>query len=85
MSPNGKERIAQVPPQDMLKKLGDRIRFLREQKGYNNYEVFAYEHNISRSQYGRYEKGQDLRFTSLVRIVQALDMTLEQFFSEGFD
>ncbi|HEX9503118.1 MAG TPA: helix-turn-helix transcriptional regulator [Patescibacteria group bacterium] len=40
---------------------------------------------MSRTQYGRYENGQNLTFTSLVKIVKAFDMTLEEFFSEGFD
>jgi transcriptional regulator with XRE-family HTH domain len=67
------------------KELGDRIRKLRIAKGYTNSEYFAYEHSIPRAQLGRYERGEDLRFTSLVRVVKALDMTLEEFFSEGFD
>ncbi|MEI2738120.1 MAG: hypothetical protein V9F01_05000 [Chitinophagaceae bacterium] len=31
------------------------------------------------------ENGQDLRFTSLLKVLNALDVTLEEFFSEGFD
>lgn len=65
--------------------LGQRIKALRVAKGHKNYEKFAFEHNISRSQYWRYEQGEDLKFSSLVRIVKALDMTLADFFSEGFD
>jgi hypothetical protein len=68
-----------------LKKLGERIKQLRIAKGYSSYEYFAYDHNFSRAQFGRYEKGQDLRFSSLIKIVSAFEMTLEVFFSEGFD
>ncbi len=68
-----------------LLQLGNRIKSLRIAKGYSNYEYFAYEHNISRSQFGRYENGEDLRFSSLLKIVEAFDITLEEFFSEGFD
>ena len=68
-----------------LKNLGKRIRDLRIQKGYTNYEIFAYEKGISRSQYGKYETGsEDLRFSSLIRIVEAHEMSLSEFFSEGF-
>lgn len=67
-----------------LKQLGERIKSLRLQKGYNNYENFAYDHGIPRAQYGRYEQGQDLRYSSLLKLVNAFDMTLEEFFSEGF-
>ncbi|MBS1772417.1 MAG: helix-turn-helix transcriptional regulator [Bacteroidetes bacterium] len=70
-------------PEDM-KKLGERIRQLRISKGYSNYEAFAYEHDIPRSQYGRYERGEDLRFSSLLKIIKALDVTISEFFSEGF-
>jgi transcriptional regulator with XRE-family HTH domain len=79
--PNKKE----VDGDSQLKKLGARIKQLRIAKGYTSYEYIAYEHNISRAQFGRYEQGQDLRFSSLLRVVTALDVTLEEFFSEGFE
>ena len=66
------------------KQLGKRIKSLRIAKGYTNSEYFAYDHKIPRAQLGRYERGEDLRFTSLVKIVKAFDMSLEEFFSEGF-
>ena len=68
-----------------LKRLGERIKQLRISKGYTSYEYFAYEHNISRAQFGRYEKGQDLRLSSLIKVINAFDLTLLEFFSEGFD
>lgn len=71
--------------EEQLKKLGGRIKELRIKAGYTSYEYFAYEHDFSRAQFGRYEKGQDLRFSSLVKIVNAFGLTLEEFFSEGFE
>lgn len=65
--------------------MAKRLKELRIQHGYTSYESFANEYGLSRALYGRYEKGKDLRFSSLVKIVKALDMTLEEFFSEGFD
>ena len=70
---------------EMLEKLAARIQHLRKQKGFANYERFANEHDVARGQYWRYEKGENLRFTSLLRVVKALDVTLAEFFSEGFD
>lgn len=67
-----------------LQKLGNRIKQLRVQRGYTSYEYFAYEKNISRAQYGRYEKGEDLRYSSLIKVVKAFDMSMEEFFSDGF-
>ena len=79
-----REKEDKLPNEDLIK-LGDRIKALRIKKGYTSYEYFAYEHNISRAQFGRYEKGEDLRYTSLLKVIRALDMTPEEFFSEGFD
>jgi transcriptional regulator with XRE-family HTH domain len=73
------------PPTKDLIRLGARIRELRKEKGFDNFEHFAYEHGFSRAQFGRYEKGEDLRYSSLLRVVRALNMTMEEFFSEGFD
>lgn len=69
----------------MLKLLGERFRTLRVAKGYSNLERFAYESEIGRAQYGRYENGTDLRFSSLLRVLKGLDISLAEFFSEGFD
>lgn len=67
-----------------LKQLGKRMRELRIQKGFTNYEQFAFTHNINRSQYGKYENGEDLRFSSLLKVIRAHGMTVEEFF-DGFD
>lgn len=69
--------------EDQLKKLGKRFQELRKAKGYKNYEQFAFEHGISRAQYGRYEKGQDLRFSSICKVLEALGVSFEEFF-KGF-
>lgn len=75
-----KEEIEKV-----LKKVGSRIKKLRIKKGYTNYEYFAWDHHIPRSQYARYEQGKDLRLSSLLKVLKALDITLEEFFQKGFD
>ncbi len=71
--------------EEYLKKLAGRIKSLRIKQGYTNYETFAYEKGLPRAQYGRYERGEDIRFSSLIKVAKAFDMTLEEFFSEGFD
>lgn len=68
-----------------LQRLGRRIKSLRIQRGYSSYEYFAFEHNISRAQFGRYEQGKDLRYSTLVKLVSAFGLTIKEFFSEGFD
>ncbi len=69
----------------VLKKMGARIKALRIKHGYTSYEYFAYDHNISCAQFGRYEKGQDLRVSSLIKIVNAFNISLQEFFEQGFD
>lgn len=68
----------------MVLKLAKRIKDLRKKAGYTSYESFAYEHNITRSQWGRYERGEDIRFSSLIKVCNVFKISLEDFFSEGF-
>lgn len=68
-----------------LENLGNRLKELRKEKGFSNYEQFAFENELPRAQYGRYEKGQDLRFSSLLKVLRAMDISLKDFFGEGFD
>ena len=72
-------------PDKELKKLGARIKQLRVKAGFTSYEYFAYEHEISRTQYARYEKGLDLRYSTLMKIISAHGLTVKEFFSEGFE
>jgi transcriptional regulator with XRE-family HTH domain len=67
-----------------LKKLGNRLKEYRMKAGYTSYEYFAYENNISRTQYGKYEAGGNIQFNTLVKILLAFGVTMEEFF-KGFD
>lgn len=62
-----------------IKKLAKRLRELRIQRGYTNYEKFAWDHDISRGQYYRYEKGSDIKFSTLMKVLKALDITPPSF------
>lgn len=79
-----KKKKKEKPGKD-VQKLAKRIKTLRTNQGYVNAEHFAFNHYFARSQYARYEQGEDLRFTSLLKLTRAFGITLEQFFSEGFD
>ncbi len=71
--------------QIQLDNLGKRIKEVRKEKGYDNYEQFAFDNELPRAQYGRYEKGHDLRFSSLLKVLKAMNISLKEFFGEGFD
>jgi transcriptional regulator with XRE-family HTH domain len=66
----------------VLKKIGKRLKKYRKEAGYSNYEYFAYEHNISRPQYGKYEAGANIQLNTLIIIHKYL-MFLWRSFSKG--
>ena len=68
-----------------IESLAKRLKEVRKERGFSNYEQFAFENEISRAQYGRYEKGHDMRFSSLIKILKAMDISLKDFFSQGFE
>lgn len=67
-----------------LNQLGARLRYYRKLKGYTNYEHLAYDMGISRSQYGKYENGGNIKFNTLCKILNFLNVSLNEFFSDGF-
>lgn len=67
-----------------LKKVGERLKFFRKKAGYTNSEYFAYENNLSRPQYGKYEAGANIQLNTLIRILKLMNVTLEEFFT-GFN
>jgi transcriptional regulator with XRE-family HTH domain len=67
-----------------LKQVGDRLKYYRKKAGYTNYEYFAYENEISRPQYGKYEAGANIQLNTLMKILKALNVSLEEFFT-GFN
>jgi ribosome-binding protein aMBF1 (putative translation factor) len=74
-----------INKQDAIQDLADRIRSLRRKQGFTSYVHFASKHKIPRTLVGRFETGQDMRYISIVRVAHAFGMTLEEFFSEGFE
>ncbi|MGH1337252.1 MAG: helix-turn-helix domain-containing protein [Aureispira sp.] len=71
--------------QKNIEQIAQRIRTLRKERGYSNQEKFAYEIDIARAQYGRYERGIDLKISSLSKILFAHGITLQEFFAAGFE
>lgn len=77
-----------MQPEDenlLLKLIGDRIKELRKEAGYTSQEIFAYDSEIPRALYGRFEKGTNMTVVSLYKIIRAHNITFEDFFSSGFD
>ena len=62
--------------------VANKLESIRKDKGYTSYENFAIEHGISRMQYWRMEKGTNFTFESLLKILDAHGMTLDEFFAD---
>lgn len=60
--------------------VADKLERMRIEKGFTSYENFAIEYGISRMQYWRMEKGTNFTFESLLKILDAHKITLEDFF-----
>lgn len=66
----------------VLKEIGDRLKKLREAKGFTSYEHFAIEHDISRMHYWKIEKGKaNITIRTLLKILALHDISIQQFFN----
>jgi len=64
--------------EDYYKRLGSRLKNLRIAKGYTNADYFAYDHNIGRSQYSEYERGKDMRLSTLRKLAAAHKLSVSE-------
>jgi transcriptional regulator with XRE-family HTH domain len=71
----------------VLQNLSKRIKTLRKKKGFNSYELFAYDVDVSRTGMSNYESGNfdDIRLSTLLKIIDGLEISVQDFFSEGFE
>ena len=63
--------------------ISKRLKQLRKEKGFKNYEHFAYELGMSRSAYWRIEKGFNFEMKTLFRICKLLGISVQEFFSDA--
>lgn len=71
-----------TPKEEILEKLGATIKTTRKRKGFTSAENFAFQMDISRSLFAKYETGSDLRVSTLFRIIEGMDMKVSDFFKE---
>ncbi len=68
---------------EVCKEIGSKLRSLRVERGFSSYENFAIEHELSRMQYWRVEKGlTNITIRSLVKLLNIHKITVEDFFSD---
>ncbi|MCR8556924.1 helix-turn-helix domain-containing protein [Mucilaginibacter sp. BJC16-A38] len=85
MKLNQLNKLPGDPEKDEIIKLANRIKALRLRAGHLNYEKFALGNGIARIQYRNYEMGGNITYKSLLKVLAALNVTITEFFSEGFD
>lgn len=69
-----------------LRKIGLKLKSLRKSKGYTSPDKFSYEHNLNRSQYGKYEAGSaNITIGTLINILNCFGVSLSDFFDEEYE
>lgn len=64
-----------------IQRIAEKIKQLRIERGYTSYRNFADDHDIEPKQYWKLEEGKvDFRISSLLRILEIHDLSLEDFF-----
>lgn len=67
-------------------RLGNRLRQLRIEKHFHALERFCLNNNISRNLYTGWESGKgNITYNSLLKVIEALGISVKEFFSEGFE
>ena len=83
---NSRKKPKPLDVDNQIQRLGDRVKALRKNKGYTSAETFANDKGFNRALYGKYESGKrNIEFITLVRLANAFEITLQEFFSEGFE
>ena len=68
------------PLDQRVRKICDKLKQIRIEKGYTSYENFAWDNDLPRVQYWRLENGVNFRMESLLRILDVHKIKLEDFF-----
>ncbi|MEZ0007933.1 transcriptional regulator with XRE-family HTH domain [Flavobacterium sp. 28YEA47A] len=76
-----KQKNLDIPELDAI---AQRLKELRKEKGYSNYEHIAFDLGMSRSAYWRLETGANFELKTLIKICTVLGVSLEEFF-KGID
>lgn len=66
---------------EVLERIAKRLIYLRKNAGYKSYETFAFDHGIARQQYWRLERGENFTIKSLLKVLEAHQITIEEFFA----
>jgi len=65
-----------------IEKIAKKLKELRIAAGYTSYENFTIDKGLPRVQYWRMEKGTNFQFESLMKILDAHQINLAEFFAD---
>lgn len=61
-----------------LETFGARVKELRKKAGYTSQEIFAYDHGFGRVQINQWERGADIKLSSMIKLAKALNVTVSE-------
>lgn len=67
-----------------LRLCGRRIKEIRKSAKYSQFNL-AVEKDLNLRRLGAWEAGEDIKLSNIIRLCNALGITLKEFFSEGFE
>ena len=65
-----------------IMKMAAKLRKMRIEKGFSNYEYFAWDNEINRVQYWKVEKGTNMTMKTLLKILDIHGISLAEFFKD---
>jgi hypothetical protein len=73
-----KRKVPELDPEikQKMKEIGLRVTKCRQQVG-SNYKKFATDHGINNMTLWRIEKGEDYKMSSLLQVLNAIDISIE--------
>lgn len=76
------KKKSQISEDSRLAEIGNRVRALRKANTNLSAEDFANEKGFDRVQYSRIENGANVTMKTLLKVVDAHNITLKEFFSD---
>jgi transcriptional regulator with XRE-family HTH domain len=70
------------PYESEYKAIASRLKEIRKERGYSNYEHVAYELGMSRSAYWKLESGVNFQLKTLLKVCTLFNITLSEFFKD---
>ena len=81
--PKGEKKTIVENDLRRIKLIANKIKRIRKDKGYTSYENLAFDKGLSRMLIYRIESGsKDFTFTNFLKVLDALEISLEVFFED---